>query len=256
MAITVYKKTALIGGGANALDGIDGNILNDGDFAFCFISGAAYIYQLDADSGLAESSPDVIAPDVNAGDKRWILQSIVGQEYDTIFIPAGAFAPSATNGAEPGTDETATNKLTRDYFDFDPVTEESIECEFPMPEDWDRGTIKAKVVWKPATDTGVNAGDKVEWEIGAVAIGDGDSEDAALGTTQVVYDEVLTGLSAMRHITDETPAITVGGSPALGDLVHWKVSRNVDSANDDMNADARFRGLWIQYKRNQAVTAW
>jgi hypothetical protein len=70
--LTVYHKSALTGGASNALDGINGNLLLDGDRAFTIVAGVFRVYYLDADSGLAESSPDVIAPDSNPGDKRWI----------------------------------------------------------------------------------------------------------------------------------------------------------------------------------------
>ena len=56
---TAYERIALTGGGATALDGIDGAALLDGDFAFCFVSGILYSYILDADSAAAESSPMV-----------------------------------------------------------------------------------------------------------------------------------------------------------------------------------------------------
>jgi hypothetical protein len=78
MSKTVYLKTALTGGGADALDNVDGAGLLDADVAFVMASNALYVYLLDADSAAAESSPDVIRPDTNAGDKRWILQSAVG----------------------------------------------------------------------------------------------------------------------------------------------------------------------------------
>jgi hypothetical protein len=73
--ITVYHKSALIGGGATALDSIDGASLVDGDRAFVMASNVFYAYLLDADSGAAESSPAIIAPDTNAGTKRWIRQT-------------------------------------------------------------------------------------------------------------------------------------------------------------------------------------
>ena len=76
MANKIYwSKTALIGGAAGALDSIDGASLVDGDFAHVTVGGVLYVYKLDDDSAAAESSPDVIAPDANAGDKRWILQT-------------------------------------------------------------------------------------------------------------------------------------------------------------------------------------
>lgn len=69
-----WSKTSFTGGGATALDSIDGDNLTDGDFATVTVSGVHYLYKLDADSAATEASPSVIAPDANAGDKRWILQ--------------------------------------------------------------------------------------------------------------------------------------------------------------------------------------
>ena len=72
-----YWATSLIGGAEGSLDSIDGTDLNDQDMAIVAVMGDKfYLYSLDADSAAAESSPDVIAPDANGGDKRWTLQSI------------------------------------------------------------------------------------------------------------------------------------------------------------------------------------
>jgi len=73
--LVVYKKLALTGGGATALDGIDGSSLTGNELAFVTLSGVVYHYILEASSGAAESSPSVISPDANAGTKRWILQT-------------------------------------------------------------------------------------------------------------------------------------------------------------------------------------
>ncbi len=75
-----YKFTALTGGGAGALDTQDGNVLIDGDIAIVMESGNIYFYELDADSGAAENSPNVITPDTNAGDKRWLLTKVHSSE--------------------------------------------------------------------------------------------------------------------------------------------------------------------------------
>jgi hypothetical protein len=76
MSKSVYFRTALTGGSGIALDGIDGAVLNDGDAAFVMVAGTFYAYLLDADSAAAESSPSIIKPDTNAGDKRWIRQTV------------------------------------------------------------------------------------------------------------------------------------------------------------------------------------
>ena len=74
MAKEVYIRTGLTGGTTSDLDGIDGNQINDADVSIVFDTNISYLYQLDASSGAAESSPDIIVPDTNPGTKCWILQ--------------------------------------------------------------------------------------------------------------------------------------------------------------------------------------
>ena len=73
MANYIYGAIALIGGGTGALDKIDGDDLQDRDAAIVFTNSTYYFYNLDVDSAQSESSPDIITPDANGGDKRWIL---------------------------------------------------------------------------------------------------------------------------------------------------------------------------------------
>lgn len=88
-----WSKTALTGGAAGALDSIDGTGLQDGEIAFVFVSGVLYTYRLDVDSAAAESSPSIIAPDTNAGDKRWILHTCVPVPQATGFTLSGGVTP-------------------------------------------------------------------------------------------------------------------------------------------------------------------
>lgn len=69
----IYGATALTGGGATALDSIDGADLSDGDAATVITDAGVYWYHLNATSAATENSPFRIAPDSNAGDKRWHL---------------------------------------------------------------------------------------------------------------------------------------------------------------------------------------
>lgn len=74
MAFNIYGAVALTGGGTGSLDSIDGNNLADKDVAVVAVQGgSAYFFVLDADSAATESSPAIISPDSNAGDKRWLL---------------------------------------------------------------------------------------------------------------------------------------------------------------------------------------
>ena len=78
MAIAkVYSRgaTSLTGGATGALDAYDGTDLQDLDRATVVTATTKYEYVLDVDSAASESSPEVIAPDTNAGNKRWIKVS-------------------------------------------------------------------------------------------------------------------------------------------------------------------------------------
>jgi hypothetical protein len=70
-----YGATSLTGGGTGALDSISGALLVNNDVCLVDYSGVLVTYILDAASGLAESSPTIIAPDTSPGTKRWLLQS-------------------------------------------------------------------------------------------------------------------------------------------------------------------------------------
>lgn len=88
-----YPATGLTGGASGTLDSINGVDLADGDVAMVVLHAhatygdALLVYVLDADSAATEVSPDVIAPDTNAGDKRWVL---------TRFAPLSVQARQAT----------------------------------------------------------------------------------------------------------------------------------------------------------------
>src|SRR5574343_571715 len=71
----IYGATALTGGATGALDAIDGAVLADNDGCISFENEVFYVHRLEASSGAAESSPDVISPDSNAGTKRWLIQT-------------------------------------------------------------------------------------------------------------------------------------------------------------------------------------
>ncbi len=81
MANNIYGAILVNGGATGALDAIDGAGLADLDSAIVQTDGAIYFYSLDATSGAAESSPDIISPDSNPGTKRWILQNVNSGGY-------------------------------------------------------------------------------------------------------------------------------------------------------------------------------
>ena len=175
-------------------------------------------------------------------------------QYGTIYVDAGAMVTTTTAGAEAATNEYATNDVNWDYYAFDTGgTEEQVQFKIVMPENWDRSTVKAKFYWSSAT--GSSAGDTCEWAIKATALANDDAIDASWGTEQVITDTVLAGTNGDIHITSATPAITVAGSPALGEMITFEVNRNT-AGTDDMAEDAWLFGVLIQIKMTSTVSAW
>ena len=75
-------------------------------------------------------------------------------------------------------------------------------------------------------------------------MGNGDPMDVAYGTLQETTDTAL-GTADDILVSAETPAITIDGTLADGELCYFKVSR--DPANDTCTDDARLLGLKLIY---------
>ena len=174
--------------------------------------------------------------------------------YDTIWVPSTAMTAKTTSGATYGEKELATNDIMKCYYSFDNQSEQFVMFDIVMPENWDRGAIRAKFYWAPSDDSGTVA-KTVEWELGGVAVSNDDAMDVNITGAQVIFDTILAGENADLHISDTTPAITIAGTPALGDLIQFEASRNI-SGTDDYTTAALLFGILIQYKVGNTVAVW
>lgn len=208
----------------------------------------------------SESLPTTLSGELQR--LRYIIQQITGmaQWYHDpvgeIWVPAAQMLALTTDGAASGSAEFATNDIMVGYFAFDDETGEYVAFNLVMPPDWNLGTVKAKFYWVPGSASPGDPGDTVEWEIAGLALSNDDAIDAAPGTAQVVSDAVLAGENGDLHVTAATPALTIGGTPALGDMIHFKVSRNVGGTDTFAN-DAHLLGVLLQYTKGAtAGAAW
>jgi len=161
--------------------------------------------------------------------------------------------PATTNGALQGTYEYGTHDIDVDYFAFDAgAIKERVLFKWRPPKNWDRGTVETEFDWTSAS--GSTAGDTAEWAIKARALSNGDLIDAALGTPQVISDVLLVDSGAGFQTSGATPAMTVGGTPAVKDIIIFEVYRNTDGS-DTMAEDAWLTGLTLQYKLTGIVPA-
>jgi lysophospholipase L1-like esterase len=170
----------------------------------------------------------------------WRTVKHAGRE--TVWIPAAAMTPRTTNGAAAATLETTTNKNMFKTLNFDAATQEFAQFEIAMPKSWNLGTVTFEPRWShPVTTT--NFG--VVFGLAAVAISNDDAGDVAFGTAQTSTD--TGGTTDDRYTGPESAAITIAGSPAVGDTVQFQINRTVADGADTMAVDARLHGIRLFY---------
>jgi hypothetical protein len=170
-----------------------------------------------------------------------------GNATHTIWLPAGSFNPTTTNGATYAIQELATNDVMVAGYDFSASTDQKVQTMIAMPKSWNESTVTAQILWKDASSAGSG---NVIWGVRARAVGDDDAMDAAFGTAQTVTDTFIA--SGDLHITSTTAAITAAGTPAEGDLLIVEVYRDADAGGDTYTQSARFIGLRLLYTTNAA----
>jgi hypothetical protein len=82
----------------------------------------------------------------------------------------------------------------------------------------------------------------------AVALSNDDNFDTAYGTAQTSTD--TGGTTDDIYVAPESSAITIAGTPALGDVTHFRVGRVVANGSDTLAVDARLHGMWLHITTN------
>jgi len=160
----------------------------------------------------------------------------------TIWIPAGAMMAAATSGAATASLDSGSEDINYKVFDFDASADEYVHFSVAMPKGWDEGTVTFQVWWSStATDT-----DGVAWALQGIALSDNEAVNTAFGTPVVVTDDAQSAAGEV-YVTAASGAVTIGGSPAEGDIVFFRLLRDVSDANDDMSEDARLIGIKLFY---------
>jgi hypothetical protein len=180
-------------------------------------------------------------------DNNTISNLAIGAEVGTsltetqeIWIPAGAFTSSSTNGANITSRETTGNTVNYTYAAFDTTTSESVWFTWTPPANWNAGTVKFKLYW---TNTAGLTTETIDFDLAAVAFADDDALDTAVGTAQSVTDTWIAQNDL--HVTSYSNAITIAGSPVAGEEVHFKLSRDV--ASDNLTGDVDVIGVLLEF---------
>ena len=173
-----------------------------------------------------------------AGDERVVLK---GGKH-SIWVPAEGISPRDNAGcAELATTAAGTTgRPDIRALAFDKDSDEHAQFTIAMPKMWNGGTITAQFYW---TNAAATSGTCV-WGLQGVSLSNDDAIDTAFGTA-VVTSDTQTGTAKDVHISSESSAITIAGSPAAGDLTCFQVFRDV--SEDNLNEDALLLGIKIFY---------
>ena len=177
------------------------------------------------------------------------------KQYDTIFIPAGAMTPSADNGATPGA--VKFTNTTHDTLAFPSTADKSAEFSVVFPDDWDKSSVKVKLLWTYYNSTAGQAGQHVKFLVGAVTCGDGIAISNAPTTTVGIADLAQSANEFCK--TDASAALLPEGTAGNGNIVHFTVTRDADYAPDGGDAlptEAMLLGAVVQFGRTADYTGW
>lgn len=168
---------------------------------------------------------------------------------ETIWIPASACKARSTSGAGTSTYDSGSSDVTITTFDFDTASQEYIHTlPIGMPKSWNESTVTAVVYW---TNTAGLTTETVRWAIQGLAVSNDDTINGTFGTAVNVDDTWIAQNDL--HITAESGAITIGGTPAEDDMVIFQISRDV--SGDNLTGDARFIGMKLFITTNAATDA-
>ena|SRR3990167_9729510 len=158
-----------------------------------------------------------------------------------IFIPAEAMNPTTTAGcASLAKIEAGTNDVDYWVLDFDTSTAESCFFTIRMPDNWDSTTVTFVFIWTNASGLTTET---VVFGIKGRAYADSDAIDQAYGTEVTTTDTWLAQNDI--HLSPESSAVTLAGTPAAGQWCQFKITRKV--ASDDLTGDARLIGVRLKY---------
>jgi hypothetical protein len=181
------------------------------------------------------------------GDGATAKNSLTGYAMgkQTLWVPRSQMIAATTSGPAAAQLETATNKQNYLVYDFDGAADEFAHFQVAFPKSWDEGTITYQVFWSSTgTDT-----DAVVWGLQGYAVSDNEAIEQVWGTAVLVTDNLQSAAGEL-YVSAESSAVTIGGTPAAGDLVFFRFYRDADNVLDTASEDARLVGLKLFFTTN------
>ena len=216
---------------ANATELASGLALTDE----LLVSDAGTIKRMDV--SLIADAIDGAGIDASAGT---LVNAAIGKQ--SMWVPASAMYPSTTTGCSALTQvETTEGRPDLKVLDFADGADSYAQFSIAMPSFWNEGTITFQSYF---TVTGTNTG-TVQFALEGLAVTSDDTINTAFSNPAVHTALAHSGTSNDLMVSAESAACTVQGSPAAGDNVFFRITRDV--SGDTQTGAVRLIGIKIFY---------
>jgi len=221
------------------------NVTFDASADDLIFNGGAGLIVPDGQFTLASTAVTSTAAELNKLDGAGVLKQ-AGKE--TIWIPAQAMTPTASNGcAALATVETTSGRPDMNVLDFDKDSDEFAQFAVAFPKSYNLGTVTFQYFWSGiAATTGVNL------TLAGVAMNDNQTIDVAYGTAVAVADDAQGAVEELL-VSAESGAVTIAGTMADNDLAYFRIGRDVSA--DNMAGDCRLHGIKLHFTTDAANDA-
>lgn len=205
-------------------------------------SADAFIYRsFSSAGGISITNPDGVSGDPVV---------TVGTLKQVECIDGGSLLSTLANGPDMTQIAMTTNLMNFRLCAFDPTAIEYTTFVWVPPKNWDEGAVTYRVRW---TANSASA-DSVVWALQGVAVSDDDTLDVAFGTAITITD-ANKAVAYDLNVTDESSAVTIAGTPAAGDSVHFRFYRDATNGSDTLAVDALPIAVEIFYNINTLTVA-
>ncbi len=161
----------------------------------------------------------------------------------TVWIPAGAMRPTASNGAASLADlETTSGRPDITTLDFDQSSDQFAQWSVQLPRSFDGGTLAFTAYWTAAV--AVTSPQGTTWELQCVHVGNDDTIDVAYGTAIEISSAGIATAEDMV-VTSESAPVTCAGTWQDADLSYFRIGRDV--SEDVMTTDSKLLGVALRF---------
>lgn len=162
--------------------------------------------------------------------------------YRSFWVDAGAWRPSATNGATAG-EYTNPEGVTRDVIDFADDTNEVATVSFALPAEASLSSFAVDIrYWQSSATSGTNV---LLVSVGSQAPGEA---SVTFGSAVAVTNSVAATTNTISRVL--ASGVVPGGSPAAGDTLVLKIERQSDNGHDTAAGFLRAHGLRFQFQES------